>query len=399
MQNKLIFKKIPIDGYNEGMKIVGCDKEWLNAKIVSSNISNEEMLKILKSYGVKEILVEYISETVALISKEDEISEKSLSNLFLSDLEFVKNIYPVLLSELKEIFQSVKSQRFDPEKVDVITEKINSSSVKNSGFIVNITKYSQNEEYLYNHSINVALLSNISAKNLGYNEKVTFEMTKGGLLHDIGKLFIDTDIVNKKGKLNEHEFAEVKKHPILGYKFLSEYKCESEIVLRIVLEHHERYNGKGYPRRLSGNNISPYAKIASILDAYDALTNDTTYREAMSQEEAIEIIKQSAGAEFSKNVSDILLNFIKNNTLGKVVRLDSDEVGIIVKEGINKKQPLVLIVKDSEGKFVKPYIYDLNSYNAMTGMPYKQIISFYTKKEIDFNPVQILLDNISLLNN
>jgi putative nucleotidyltransferase with HDIG domain len=239
MQNKLIFKKIPIDGYNEGMKIVGCDKEWLNAKIVSSNISNEEMLKILKSYGVKEILVEYISETVALISKEDEISEKSLSNLFLSDLEFVKNIYPVLLSELKEIFQSVKSQRFDPEKVDVITEKINSSSVKNSGFIVNITKYSQNEEYLYNHSINVALLSNISAKNLGYNEKVTLEMTKGGLLHDIGKLFIDTDIVNKKGKLNEHEFAEVKKHPILGYKFLSEYKCESEIVLRIVLEHHE----------------------------------------------------------------------------------------------------------------------------------------------------------------
>lgn len=160
-----------------------------------------------------------------------------------------------------------------------------------------------------------------------------------------------------------------------------------------------KYNGKGYPRRLSGNNISPYAKIASILDAYDALTNDTTYREAMSQEEAIEIIKQSAGAEFSKNVSDILLNFIKNNTLGKVVRLDSDEVGIIVKEGINKKQPLVLIVKDSEGKFVKPYIYDLNSYNAMTGMPYKQIISFYTKKEIDFNPVQILLDNISLLNN
>lgn len=397
MKNNMKLTWLPLSEYKAGMKVIKCDKSWINIKIFSTDKQFEKQLDTLKSYGVKEILVEYDPNTINGEENSEEAfsGDKFLSNLMLSDIEFVKNTYPKLINELKNIFNDAKNQQLDTKSIENLTETVCSNIMNNHLFVINISKYKSDMEYLYNHSLNIALLANTVGKKLGYRDDKVYELTKAGLLHDIGKLFIDQNILNKKGKLTEREFVEIKKHPIIGYKFLHFNGGFSNEVLLVVLEHHERVNGEGYPRKLKGDQISHFAKIVSILDTYDAITNDKIYKEAMKEDEAIEIIKSHAGDYLSKTLVDFFINFIRSSLLGKVVLLDTNEIGVIIKVRSDNKEPLVLILKDEENNPVTPYIFDLNSYNTKTGEPYKKITAVLEKSEIDFNPVEVMYNYLN----
>jgi HD-GYP domain-containing protein (c-di-GMP phosphodiesterase class II) len=118
----------------------------------------------------------------------------------------------------------------------------------------------------------------------------------GYLLHDIGKKDISTDILNKKGKLNDEEWAIIKKHPLIGYELLVKISGKiSEEVAQIVLQHHEKCDGNGYPRNLKDSEIGRYGKICAIADVYDALTTRRSYKEALSKMAAFTIMQDSKG--------------------------------------------------------------------------------------------------------
>lgn len=396
MKNNLKLKWIPLDEYKPGMKVLKCDKSWINMKIFSSNKDFSERLQILKSYGVKEILVEYEPDQNSSENSEKALpSVKFLSNVLLSDLEFVKDTYPKLLNEIKTIFDKALDQNLDVRAVEDLTNTVCNSTLKNHLFVTNLSKYNSDMEYLYNHSLNIALLANTAGRRLGYRDAVVRELTKAGLLHDIGKLFIDQNILNKRGSLTKEEFIEIKKHPILGYKFLHSIGGFSNEVLLAALEHHERVDGEGYPRKLKGDQISHFAKIISIFDTYDAITNDKVYKEAMREDEAIQVIKSYAGQHFSTTLVDFFINFIRSNMLGKVVKLDTNEVGVIIKDSFDNKEPVVLIVKDSENNFITPYVFDLSSYNIKTMEPYKKIEKVLEKSEVDFNVVEVMYNYLN----
>jgi HD-GYP domain-containing protein (c-di-GMP phosphodiesterase class II) len=398
-----IVKKISVDKYEKGMKIIKCDKSWIDPKLYTTNIAAEETIEILKSYGVKEIVVEFTQENDNFeeknIEKDEEEKlreevEKSLTSLVLSDLSFVQNVYPNLVNNVKHFFDNASKGQLDKETVSEVTDTVCESTLKNPIFVVNISKYSDNYEYLYNHSLNLAFLANTIGVKLGYTEDKIRELTMAALLHDVGKVFIDQNILNKRGKLNDREFAEIKKHPILGYKYLLDSGGFTENVLLAVLEHHEKGNGEGYPRGLKSAEISYYAKIIGIIDSYDAITNDTCYRSAYAQDKAIELLYSFADIHYSKRLLDFIVKIIRFHSLGTVVRLDSGEVGLIVKQFFDNREPVVLIVRDVKKKVEPPVLFDLNSYDIKTGQPYKKIVEVVSKSEIDFNPATILYEYI-----
>lgn len=157
------------------------------------------------------------------------------------------------------------------------------------------------DEYTYSHSINVAVLSSAIAKHFGFQEKQLKEITLGAMLHDLGKMRIPKVILYKPTALTEEEMTIAKRHPELGYKMITQMNVP-EIVADVALNHHERANGSGYPRRLNINQTSVYDQIVSIIDVYDALISDRPYKKAVPFHQAINILFLEGKSAFNDSL-------------------------------------------------------------------------------------------------
>lgn len=167
---------------------------------------------------------------------------------------------------------------------------------------------------VYRHSCSVQELATNFAFFLGYSYQESMKIRLGAYIHDVGKSFIDADILLKEGRLSTEEYEIVKTHSRIGYDFLQKqsYTLDKEL-LAIVLQHHERIDGTGYPLALKGDSIHPYAKVISLCDVYDAITSTRSYKVAYSSNYALYAIEEGMGTQFDKNLGEQFLLFMKNN--------------------------------------------------------------------------------------
>ncbi len=171
-----------------------------------------------------------------------------------------------------------------------VTNSLVDSIMDNEAVALNIDTLKFSDEYTFQHSVDVATIAMLIAKNSDMSEAEIQKIGMAGLLHDMGKSKIPNEILNKAGKLTEEEFAIMKNHSVFGYQILKEKGGIPQEVLMGVLQHHEKLNGKGYPMNVAVDKIHPYAKILSIADIYDALVTERPYKKAFSQQDAIEMI-------------------------------------------------------------------------------------------------------------
>lgn len=176
-----------------------------------------------------------------------------------------------------------------------------------------VNRYMTKNKSLKHHCQRVYSLCVSMAKVIGLDKEKTVEIEKAALLHDIGKASIDPNILNKPGHLNDEEWMEVKCHPGNGYTILCDFK-EMEAVAELILGHHERWDGKGYPRGLKGEEIPLLTRIISIADSYDAMTNTRSYRKPLSKYKAIEELQKNAGTQFDPLLVHL---FIEKVIMGK----------------------------------------------------------------------------------
>ena len=135
------------------------------------------------------------------------------------------------------------------------------------------------------------------------------EIYCAGLIHDVGKLGIDNQIINKNGKLSNEEYEEIKKHPLMGYEILKNISIRGNFAYGAKW-HHERMDGQGYPDGISGDEIPLIARIIAVADAYDAMTSRRAYRDIMSQDKVREQIEQGMGSQFDEKIAEIMLTLI-----------------------------------------------------------------------------------------
>jgi putative nucleotidyltransferase with HDIG domain len=159
------------------------------------------------------------------------------------------------------------------------------------------------------HSKNVSLLAENLAENMGFDKDNINLMRLTGLMHDIGKIGIPDSILNKDDRLTAEEYDEIMNHPEIGYRILSSVNEFSELS-DFVLEHHEKWDGTGYPQGLKGEAIKIEARMISICDAFDAMLTLRTYREVLSREDAIAEIKRCAGSQFDPAIAEVFVKMI-----------------------------------------------------------------------------------------
>ena len=156
----------------------------------------------------------------------------------------------------------------------------------------------QIDDSTYAHSVNVALICRLIGKWKNFSEKDMDTLTLCGLLHDIGKSKIPNEIIGKPGKLTDSEYEEIKKHPVIGYNLVKNLDIDQRIKNAVLL-HHERFDGKGYPLGLTGNEIDDFTSIVSIADVYDALVSERVYKKAYSHKKAVEMILNGECGQFN----------------------------------------------------------------------------------------------------
>ena len=218
-------------------------------------------------------------------------------------------------STLREDSRSLKDTLAEAEN-NMYRHKIyESSSMRNKtvDLIMNALFEKSSREML--HSRRVSVLSATIAAELGLKDHEVNRVRLFGLVHDIGKIGIDEKILNKPARLNEHEWVEMKKHPEVGWRILTSASEFSELA-GFVLCHHERWDGNGYPKGLTGEAIPLEARIVHVADSYDAMTKDRTYRPGMSLPEAVEELKRNSGTQFDPHIVEIMIHQVLLNGSG-----------------------------------------------------------------------------------
>ena len=166
------------------------------------------------------------------------------------------------------------------------------------------------DTYTKGHSDRVAYYSRMIAKEMGFDENEQERIYIGGLFHDIGKIGVPDSILQKPDKLTDEEYSEIKNHPLIGAQIISAATIFEDI-LPIVKHHHERFDGRGYPSKLSGKDIPIYARIAAIADAFDAMTSDRQYRKGLSFEQAINEIIKNYDIQFDGEIARKFVDIIQ----------------------------------------------------------------------------------------
>lgn len=189
----------------------------------------------------------------------------------------------------------------------IINNVMKNKKIRN--ILINLNEF---DNYTFTHSINVGILSVLIGNKLKLNKLELYNLGVAALLHDVGKMFIGNDIINKPSKLTNEEFEIIKKHPKLGCCYLEKYIDLDKSSYIGILEHHEKYDGTGYPSKLAGNEISLFGRIISIADVYDALISERPYRQKIEHSEVIKFTKSNANKHFDPKIVEV---FVKNNFL------------------------------------------------------------------------------------
>ncbi|NEJ73340.1 HD domain-containing protein [Rhizobium phaseoli] len=173
------------------------------------------------------------------------------------------------------------------DQVAPVISSVSKSIDQNPTVFLSVTRLKSRDEVTFLHSISVSALMILFSRHLGLDETTVQMLGTAGLLHDVGKLEIPLEVLNKEGRLDEDEIKMIRDHPEKGHAILSRQEGMPEIVLDVCLNHHERIDGKGYPRKLSETQVSFHARLAAICDVYDAVTSVRPYRAPWSASQAL----------------------------------------------------------------------------------------------------------------
>lgn len=234
---------------------------------------------------------------------------------------------------LASMFTEAKmGKSLDAEAAMPLVEEIAGSVLRNPGALISLARLKTADDYTYMHSIAVCALMISLARQLRMDDTQTREAGMAGLLHDIGKMCIPPDVLNKPGKLTDTEFGVVKRHPEEGHRMLLEGRGVGAVALDVCLHHHEKMDGSGYPHKLKADQISMLARMGAVCDVYDAITSNRSYKVGWDPAEALRKMTEWCKGHFDEAVFHAFVRSLGIYPVGSLVRLHSGRIAVVVEQ-------------------------------------------------------------------
>ncbi len=268
---------------------------------------------------------------------------------------------------LREIDSLISRNRVvSAGKVKNVVRSLVDNVLSNRYAMLELTGLKNYDEYTFFHSANVAILSLALGSTVTNDYRFLSSLGAGALLHDIGKMTVDLSILNKPGPLTAQEWALVKQHPVYGAQQATLMPGLDKSSVVIILEHHMRYDGSGYPGRMSRRPQHLASRVVAVADAFDAMTSRRAYSAARVQNEAMALLAQGAGSAVDPTLTRLFVSMMGVYPPRSIVRLEDGRTGIVLRPSESDLlRPIVRIIADADGNMVEPFLADL----AVTGEP------------------------------
>ena len=330
-----------------------------NLKIDSLMIKKINELFFEENFQIKinsEKPYKEIADLLEVKSENKSINGKEIKNISKYKQEISRE-FDEFHNDMKSLFIELEQNSSNNLKDDFrkFLNKINNRLMNNAlitdmDLINEVVKEQKVEDYLFNHSVNVAIIGNLIGKWLDLGKEDIKILTLGGLVHDIGKLKIDKKILDKPEKLTEEEFEEVKKHPSYSHKIFTEMRYTEEKLLRAVTLHHEREDGTGYPLGIKSKNIPIHSKIIAIADIFDAMTSNRVYDKKMNIFKVMEKFQKETFGKLDYKMVTLFIKKFLEFYIGSEVTLNTGDKAKIL--NFNSFEITKPILMTGEGKII-----------------------------------------------
>lgn len=369
--------EVEVKNLKPGMFVSDVGRNWMlhpwpkQSKLITS----EKDITQLKKYGIKRVTVDPArsqklntgsreKNRTAGIQPEDKSNKsaqtvksppvKSSPSAKVSleeELPRARKVYSSALNTVKDFVNDARAGKaLDIPVVQEQVEEMIESTIRNKDTVLAMMKLKKFDDYLFTHSLNVAVLAISLGNHMGFSRSHVAELGLGGILHDLGKTGIPLNILNKPDKLTSEEFDQMKAHTTKGSNILKGNKNISDGVISIVLSHHEKIDGNGYPNGLSGKALEPNLAITGMADVYDAISTDRVYHKHKLPHDALKTIFSLKGTQFEPVWVERFIQCMGIYPAGSLVRMNTKEIGLVTDTNIDTlMRPRVKILLDSNG--------------------------------------------------
>lgn len=349
------------------MRIIDIDHIKPNMRIGKTIYSENGDILLSRNTLLKASYIKRLKEkNIPAIYVDDELSRGIESRSVVSietkikAINTIKGIYDAVDPSKKDQNKKILNPETYMSLKDTI-EKIMDEIKNNHELSFNMVELLSTDLYTYTHSVNVTILSLMMSHALGYSEVDQFKIGMGCLLHDIGKVLVDDKILHKREALSASEFRKMQKHSEDGYDMIKDNDSLTAITKNIVLLHHEKLDGSGYPYQLKGEEVKEHVRIATIADIFDAVTSNRVYSKELPVYKGLELVSSYAPDLIDENLYHILSKKIAPYPPGTSVELSNNYKGIVF--DLNKDhptRPLIKAIYNEKGEaFKEALIIDL----------------------------------------
>ncbi len=379
-QRKQRLEQIPVDQLRIGMYVRELDKPWDQSSFMFQGLDVKTQDDILAVQRECEFVWVDYSEFATLGSGAETPAKKPMigaittPGLLVED-EYgeAKEVNKLAQQTVKRMFEEIRlGGQIDAGKITKAVNSTVETILRNPDASIWLTRLQAKDEHTAQHSLNVAALSIVMGRGMGMSAKEMENLGVCAMLHDVGKTSLPTELINKGGPLTKDEWATMRKHPKFGRDILVSTQSVYSGAADVAYSHHERPDGKGYPRGLTSENIPFYAQIVSIAEAYDTITTKQVYRDARSPSEALHTLYNERGKQFDE---DLVIKFIDSIGIfppGSIVEMTNGEVGIVLSNTTDKLKPRVIILLDKNKDAGAQRVVDLSQLQVNPeGSPYQ----------------------------
>ncbi len=375
-----MIKLIPVGRLQPGMYIHDLNCGWLDHNFVRNRFAVTDLATVekIRAIGVYEIYIDTgrgldVADAPTLEEHAHEVDEQIEAIVAASpspatgvsvaeEIQRARRLHGEANRIVRGMMGDIRlGRQIEMEQISPLVENIVDSIFRQSDALLPLARLKSHDDYTFSHSVSVCALMVSFARTLDLPRDIIREIAIGALLHDVGKARVPDSILNKPAKLTDAEFEKMKSHVVQSKLLLMDTPGIHPIALDVAAQHHERFDGTGYPNRLKGSEISVYGQMGAIVDVYDAITSNRVYHKGMPPTEALRKLLDWSKFHFNPELAQAFIRCVGLYPTGSLVRLESGRLAVVQEQHPEQlMQPCVLVIFHSRGNcYLTPENIDL----------------------------------------